>query len=233
MQREGCRLTAYLDSVGVPTIGVGHTGRASPPSVHMGMTITQAQAETIFAADLAPFEAAVNAADLKGRLSQNAYNASVSLAFNIGAPAFSRSTVARCIANDDMAGAADAFLMWNKPAVLEGRRKAERAQFLLPDGAVTKTVAPTAPVTVSDVASGKSPLPVDADKPVLASIETAINTAAVKQGAVAGVVVPKVASPGPLAIPPIKAGPDHAIKMPAKPGFWHAVVAAFTPKTKA
>ena len=56
---------------------------------------------------------------------------------------------------------------------------------------------------------------VDADKPVLASIETAINAAAVKQGAVAGVAVPKVASPGPLVIPPIKAGPDPAIKMPA------------------
>ncbi len=28
MRREGCRLAAYLDSVGVPTIGIGHTGRA-------------------------------------------------------------------------------------------------------------------------------------------------------------------------------------------------------------
>ncbi len=117
----------------------------------------------------------MNAADLKGRLTQNAYDASVSLGLQHRCAAFSRSTVARCIANDDMQGAADAFLMWDKPAVLESRRKAERAQFLTAD----------APGIVA----------VDADKPVLASIETAINAAAVEQGAVAGVAVPKPTHP--------------------------------------
>ena len=37
---EGCRLTAYQDSVGVWTIGYGHT-----KGVHNGMQITQAEAE--------------------------------------------------------------------------------------------------------------------------------------------------------------------------------------------
>ena len=37
---EDCRLTAYQDSVGVWTIGYGHTN-----GVYAGMTITQAQAE--------------------------------------------------------------------------------------------------------------------------------------------------------------------------------------------
>jgi lysozyme len=37
---EGCRLEAYLDSVGVPTIGYGHTH-----GVTLGMTCTQEQAE--------------------------------------------------------------------------------------------------------------------------------------------------------------------------------------------
>ncbi len=40
---EGLRLTAYQDSVGVWTIGYGHTG----PDVHPGMTITEEQADEL------------------------------------------------------------------------------------------------------------------------------------------------------------------------------------------
>lgn len=40
-QFESCRLLAYLDSKGVPTIGWGHTA-----GVHLGMTCTQEQADT-------------------------------------------------------------------------------------------------------------------------------------------------------------------------------------------
>lgn len=177
MQREGVRLTAYKDTVGVWTIGCGHSSNApTPPKVFEGMTITADAVDEILSRDLVVFEKAVNAADLKGRLSQNAYDASVSLCFNIGVGGFSRSTVARCIANNDMAGAADAFLLWAKPAVLEGRRKAERAQFLTPDAGIR----------------------VDTDKPVLASIEKALNAAAVSKGAVAAVVLTK---PAPTILP--------------------------------
>ncbi|MGI3900518.1 MAG: lysozyme [Janthinobacterium lividum] len=165
-QREGCRLTAYRDTVGVWTIGVGHASTApTPPLVAPGMTITAQAADEILSRDLAVFEKAVNAADPKGRLSQNAFDASVSLAFNIGIGAFAKSTVARLIASGELAGAADAFLMWVKPPELKGRRQSERAQFLKPDAA---------PQIVH----------VDTDKPVLASIETAINKAG------AGMVAP-------------------------------------------
>ena len=61
MEREGCRLKAYKDSVGVWTIGVGHTSGAGPPHVKAGMTITQAHAEIIFADDVAEFEEGVSA----------------------------------------------------------------------------------------------------------------------------------------------------------------------------
>ena len=46
MEREGCKLKAYKDSVGVWTIGVGHTSGAGPPQVRAGMTITQARPNT-------------------------------------------------------------------------------------------------------------------------------------------------------------------------------------------
>lgn len=45
---EGCRLTAYQDTGGIWTIGFGHTG----PEVKMGLTITQDQADSMFAQDM-------------------------------------------------------------------------------------------------------------------------------------------------------------------------------------
>lgn len=138
MQREGVRLVAYRDTRGIPTIGCGHVN-ATPPTTVMGMVITQVQADAYLAADLATFEAVVNAAASRG-LSQNAFDASVSLAFNIGAGGFAKSTVARKIASGDMAGAADAFMMWVKPPELKGRRESERAQFLTPDSHSTTPV---------------------------------------------------------------------------------------------
>ena len=131
-RREGCRLVAYLDSVGVPTIGIGHTGRAGPPAVAMGMTITQAEANAIFATDLAPFEAAVVGA-VKVPLTQSQFDACVSLAFNIGAAGFSGSTVVHKLNAGDVGGAADAFLMWVRPPELRRRRDGERMQFLKGD----------------------------------------------------------------------------------------------------
>jgi lysozyme len=133
MAREGCRLVAYRDSLGIPTIGVGHTGRAGPPPVVIGMTITREEAEAIFAADLAPFEAAVRSA-VSASLTCNQFDALVSLAFNIGARGFAGSTVVHKLEAGDFTGAADAFLMWAHPPELASRRRAERAQFLRPDG---------------------------------------------------------------------------------------------------
>ena len=140
MGREGCRLAAYRDSVGVPTIGVGHTGRAGPPPVALGMTVTPAEAEAIFAADLAPFEEAVNRA-VTARLTVNQFDALVSLAFNIGANGFAGSAVVHRLDTGDHTGAADAFLMWVHPPELVARRRAERAQFLRADVDPPQTAA--------------------------------------------------------------------------------------------
>ena len=130
MQREGCRLRAYRDSVGIWTIGVGHTGRATPPKVRPGMTITHVQADAFLEADLAPMEAAVNHA-VKVPLTQSQFDACVSLAFNIGAGGFIGSTVVHKLNQHDFPAAADAFLMWERPPELASRRQSERKQFLL------------------------------------------------------------------------------------------------------
>lgn len=144
VQREGCRLHAYRDSVGVWTIGVGHTGRAAPPAVTPGMAITRREADVLLAADLAPFEAAV-AAVVRHAASQNQFDAMVSLAFNIGAVGFAGSTVVHKLNEGDVAAAADAFLMWVHPPELHARRTAERVQFLTPDHVTSAAIAGAAP----------------------------------------------------------------------------------------
>ena len=145
MDREGVRTKAYKDSVGVWTIGVGHTAAAGPPDPRAGLTITRAQALALLANDLKSYEAAVNTA-VKRPLTQNQFDACVSLCFNIGQGGFKKSTVVKRINAGDMRGAADAFMMWVKPPELRGRRAAEKLQFLTPyKSSTAPRPAPPAP----------------------------------------------------------------------------------------
>ena len=59
-QREGVVLSAYPDSAGILTIGVGHTSAAGAPTVYKGMKITAAQADEILSRDLALFDLATD-----------------------------------------------------------------------------------------------------------------------------------------------------------------------------
>lgn len=79
-QFEGCKLTAYLDSAGVLTIGYGHTS-----GVKAGQKITKAQAEKYFKSDVAKAEKAVNAYESKYQFNINQFSALVSFTFNCGA----------------------------------------------------------------------------------------------------------------------------------------------------
>ncbi len=135
-QFEGLRLEAYRDSAGVWTIGYGHTAEAGPPLPASGMCITRAEAEALLARDLGAYEAGVASA-LKRPPAQNQFDAMVSLCFNVGPGNFARSSVVRRFnAGDEAgAGAAQAFLAWNKARgkVLSGlgrRREAEKRLFL-------------------------------------------------------------------------------------------------------
>ncbi|MBD8555570.1 lysozyme [Rhizobium sp. CFBP 8762] len=133
-EHEGNMLTAYQDSVGVWTIGVGHTSAAGAPVVTKGMKITAAQSDEILSRDLANTEKEVRDL-LKVSVTQNEFDALVSLGFNIGGTALGKSTLIRKLNAGDWAGAADQFLVWNKAkgrvlAGLTKRRKAERTLFL-------------------------------------------------------------------------------------------------------
>jgi len=126
---EGCRLTAYRDSVGVLTIGYGHTGR----DVYEGQTITQEEAVSLLMRDVRIAELDVKAA-VKVPISQHQYDALVDFAFNLGGPALHGSTLLRLLNSGDYEGASAEFKKWDHAGgkVLPGltkRRAAEAALF--------------------------------------------------------------------------------------------------------
>lgn len=127
---EGLELAAYRDSVGVLTIGYGHTGADVKP----GMEISTAEAERLLKDDLARFEMGVM--DLvKVPLKQGQFDALVSFAFNLGLGNLKSSTLLRKLNAGDASGASYELQRWvyagkEKLAGLVRRRETERVLFL-------------------------------------------------------------------------------------------------------
>lgn len=128
---EGSALRAYQDSVGVWTIGYGHTTAAGLPRVFPGMTITAEQADAILASDLAAVEVDVNH-HLTAQVNQNQFDSLVSFDFNVGA--LDRSNVLRAVnANLGDATVKADLLMWSYAGghFLQGLYRRRQAEFLL------------------------------------------------------------------------------------------------------
>lgn len=108
-RHESLKLKSYLCPAGVLTIGYGHTGS----DVYYGQTITQAEADKLFDKDLARFEERVTAYTQGVTLRQGQFDALCSLCYNIGAQAFSRSTLLRKVkANPNDSTIAAEFGRW-------------------------------------------------------------------------------------------------------------------------
>lgn len=127
-QFESCRLVAYSDSKGIPTIGYGHT-----LNVHLGMTCTQDQAEAWLYADVANAARAVNDW-VRVSITQQEFDALVDFAFNCGINAFHGSTMLLRLNAGNYGGAANEFERWDKcdgteVAGLLRRRLAEKQEF--------------------------------------------------------------------------------------------------------
>lgn len=131
--REGLKTVAYRDSVGVWTIGVGHTSAAGAPKVVPGLTISVKEAERIFAQDLVQYERAVENAVTREML-QNEFDAFVSICYNIGAGAFRKSTFVKRLNSGTATPeqVAEAIMFWTKPPEITSRRQAEANQYLRP-----------------------------------------------------------------------------------------------------
>lgn len=131
VKEEGERLTAYQDSVGIWTIGVGHTGWVDSKPVARGMTITKEKSREILRKDLARFERTINEGVIPP-LEQHQFDALVSLVFNIGEGAFRRSTLLKLLNRGDYIGASQQFLAWKNAGgrpILLPRRRREKAVF--------------------------------------------------------------------------------------------------------
>ena len=129
---EGLHLKAYLDPVGIPTIGYGTIVIAGKP-VRMGTTITEAQAVEYLRADIDKFEDYVNQL-VNVPLTQEQFDACVSFVYNLGPTNFKKSTLLRLLNAGRYEEAQPQFLRWNKAGgkVLRGltrRRLAEAALF--------------------------------------------------------------------------------------------------------
>lgn len=163
---EGCRLKAYRCAAGVPTIGWGHTG----PEVILGATVwTQEQADRALCDELVTFSAQVRAACTQAP-TPDQLGAMTSLAYNVGADAFRKSTVLKAHNAGDWQAAARAFSLWDKAKVngslqslpgLTARRAAEAALYLrtddeAPGHVMPQAVEPETSITASPIAKGGS-----------------------------------------------------------------------------
>jgi len=130
---EGLRRNAYLCPAGVPTIGYGHTG----PTVQLGQTITEQQADDLLRQDLQRFADGLHRlVPSSTQWGANQQAACISWAFNVGLGAVEDSTLRKRINNGEApivvvpqelpkwVHAGEAVL-----AGLERRRKAEVALF--------------------------------------------------------------------------------------------------------
>lgn len=113
------------------TIGFGHTGA----DVFEGLVWSQDLANRTLVADTQWAQAAVRKS-VTVKLTKEQFIALCDLCFNIGATAFSGSTLAKRLNAGLLMEAADQFLVWNRAGgqVSDGlskRREAERALFIL------------------------------------------------------------------------------------------------------
>jgi lysozyme len=134
---ERFRANAYLDPVGIPTIGYGTIRYPNKQKVQMGDVISEPEAEDLMKLECDEYVGTVNKA-ITPSLNQNQLDALISFCYNVGAGSFQGSTLLKKLNTNDLRGAAEQFLVWNKGTkdgvkiVLEGlanRRKDEKALF--------------------------------------------------------------------------------------------------------
>jgi lysozyme len=130
---EAVILHTYDDGFGFPTIGIGHLIKPGD-GFNSKSKITREEAFALFKKDLKQYEDTVNSA-IKVPMTQNQFDAMVSLCFNIGREGFRGSSLVRVMNRGDVTEAAERILLWNrvKGRVVRGltrRREAEKAMFL-------------------------------------------------------------------------------------------------------
>ena len=135
---EGLRLTSYLCSASVPTIGYGATYYADGSKVKLGQTITKEQATQLLKDHLKEFEGSVTGLLNTTKVNANQFDALVRFCFNLGAGNLAKSQLLRFVkANPNDPKIAAEFAKWNRAGgvVVTGlvrRRKKEAQLYFTP-----------------------------------------------------------------------------------------------------
>ncbi len=134
---EGFRSEAYLDPVGIPTIGYGTIRYPDAKKVSLGESISEQVAEAFLLQDCEKFARGVTEA-LTTNINQNQFDALVSFTYNLGIGAFQGSTLRQKINARNFTEAAQEFDRWVYATVdgvrkkldgLVSRRRDERSLF--------------------------------------------------------------------------------------------------------
>jgi len=111
---ESLRLNAYQDSVGIWTIGWGHTGLShNDGTVHEGRVITEDEAVALLKKDLKTFEDEVEKC-VSVDINDNQFSALVSFAFNLGGTNLRKSTLLKRLNDEQHFNASKEFKKWSK-----------------------------------------------------------------------------------------------------------------------
>lgn len=126
---EGIVKKPYKDSVGVWTIGIGHTANAgglNPSKLDKSVGLSTEEVMSLFAKDIEKFEKRVNKA-VKVPLKQHQFDALVSFDYNTGR--VHNATLTKTLNSGDYESAANQFMNWSKPKEIIPRRKKEKDLF--------------------------------------------------------------------------------------------------------
>lgn len=130
---EGFSPSAYDDGVGVQTVGFGSTRHLDGTPVKPGDTVTPQRAVVMLARDADRIWREAAACIGEVPLAQHEADAYASLAYNIGAGAFCRSTLVKKLKQSppDYEGACREILRWNRAGgqVLPGLTKRREAEY--------------------------------------------------------------------------------------------------------
>lgn len=100
---EGLQLSAYRDSIGIPTIGYGNITYEDGKKVKMGDRITKERADSLFKRYADIFASEVSKL-IHSEINQNQFNSLVSFAYNLGLTNLKNSTLLQKVnknPNDD------------------------------------------------------------------------------------------------------------------------------------
>ena len=112
---EGLRLTSYLCSAGVPTIGYGATYYHDGSKVKLGQTVTKEQALQMLLDHLKEFEGSVTGLLNGTKVNANQFDALVSFTYNLGAGNLAKSQLLKFVKlNPNDPRIAAEFAKWNR-----------------------------------------------------------------------------------------------------------------------